>query len=156
MANENKPTADFPEGSAACNFLKGYNCAQSVFAAHAEKFGLTRECALRLSAPLGGGVGRMRNVCGAFTACAMILGLKAASANPDKDSKKNIYAETQKLAEEFKKLNGSIICSKLLDASDARKTEPTPDSRTEEYYAKRPCLKVVENADALIKDFLSK
>ena len=75
-------------------FLEGYNCAQAVFAANATKLGLPFETALKLSAPLGGGVGRMRNVCGAFSACAMLMGLKESDASNSKESKALIYKKT--------------------------------------------------------------
>ncbi len=135
-------------------FKCGYNCAQSVFAAHACKFGIDTDTALKLSAPLGAGVGRMREVCGAFASCAMLLGLKNASTQPSDEKKKEIYEMTQKLAEEFKKANGSIICRDILNLQKGAPTPPTPDSRTAEYYAKRPCARVVENADAIIKKYL--
>lgn len=136
-------------------FKCGYNCAQSVFAAHAAKFGIDTDTALKLSAPLGGGVGRMREVCGAFSACAMLLGLKKASAEPSAERKREIYELTQKLAEEFKRENGSIICRDILNLQKDAPTPPTPDARTAEYYAKRPCLRVVESADALARKFLA-
>ena len=137
-------------------FKCGYNCAQSVFAAHADKLGIDTATALKVSAPLGAGVGRMREVCGAFLACSMLLGLKEASTQPSDERKKEIYERTQKLAEEFKKRNGSIICREILKLQKDAPTPPTPDKRTAEYYAKRPCLKVVENADALIKEIIEK
>ena len=130
-------------------FKCGYNCAQAVFAARASKFGIDTETALKLSAPLGAGVGRMREVCGAFSACAMLVGLKKASAEPSEDRKREIYELTQKLAEDFKRENGSIICRDILKLQKDAAVSPVPLPRTDEYYAKRPCLKVVESADAL-------
>ncbi len=135
-------------------FKCGYNCAQSVFAASANRLGVDTQTALKLSAPLGAGVGRMREVCGAFSACAMLIGLKYASAEASDEKKKEIYERTQKLAEEFKNLNGSIICREILKLQEDAPTPPTPDARTAEYYAKRPCLKVVENADCLIRKYI--
>ena len=130
-------------------FRKGYNCAQSVFAAHAEKLGLDLDTALKISAPLGGGVGRMREICGAFSACAMLAGLKFASAEASKEEKARIYEITQKLAEKFKAQNGSIICRELLGLMESEKSAPVPDERTAHYYASRPCEKIVENASKL-------
>ncbi len=135
-------------------FKCGYNCAQSVFAASADKLGIDTATALKLSAPLGAGVGRMREVCGAFSACAMLMGLKYASTEPTAEKKEEIYKRTQELAAEFKKLNGSIICRDILKLQKDAPTPPTPDARTAEYYAKRPCLRVVENADMLVKKFI--
>ncbi len=127
-------------------FLEGYNCAQSVFAACAEELGIGKETALRLSAPMGAGVGRMREVCGAFSACAMLAGLKFADTSPSPESKKRIYEITQTLAEEFKRRNGSIICRELLKLNAELGNDPTPDLRDAKYYASRPCLKIVELA----------
>ena len=90
-------------------FRKGYNCAQSVFAAHAEKLGLDLDTALKISAPLGGGVGRMREICGAFSACAMLAGLKFASAEASKEEKARIYEITQKLAEK-RRTHRALLC----------------------------------------------
>ena len=137
-------------------FKCGYNCSQSVFAAHAAKFGIDTATALKLSAPLGGGVGLMREVCGAFSACAMLLGLKEASDDASPEKKRKIYERTQQLAEEFRRENGSIICREILKLQKDAPTPPTPDARTAEYYAKRPCLRVVESADALAREFLSR
>lgn len=130
-------------------FRKGYNCAQSVFAAHAEKLGLDLDTALKISAPLGGGVGRMREVCGAFSACAMLAGLKFASAEASREEKARIYEITQKLAEKFKAQNGSIICRELLGLMGNESQTHIPDERTAQYYASRPCEKIVANASKL-------
>lgn len=129
-------------------FLEGRNCSQSVFAAYAEHFGIGFETALKLSAPLGGGVGRMRNVCGAFSALAMLLGLKEASASADAEAKKRIYARTQALAKKFAEENGSIICAELLRGTGAD-SSASPQKRDKSYYASRPCLKIVESAARL-------
>lgn len=138
-------------------FLEGYNCAQAVFAAHAHKFGIDTDTALKLSAPLGGGVGRMRNVCGAFSAAAMLLGLKEACVSADENEKKIIYEKTQALAEIFKSKNGSIICAELLEnAKSKTDSSSTPQSRDKEYYAARPCLRIVESADAIICGMIDK
>lgn len=127
-------------------FARGYNCSQSVFAAYAPRLGLDFETALKLAAPLGGGVGRMREVCGAFSACAMLDGLKNCTPNPSAEEKAETYVRVQKLAELFKAANGSIICRELLNLSKSAPTPPTPDARTAEYYAKRPCARIIANA----------
>ncbi len=127
-------------------FLEGYNCSQSVFAACAERLGMDRETALKISAPMGGGVGRMRDVCGAFSACAMLAGLKFADTSSSPESKKNIYEITQVLAETFKERNGSIICRELLKLGEYSEKSATPDARDKAYYASRPCLAIVEFA----------
>jgi len=83
-------------------FLEGYNCAQSVFAANADRFGIDKDIALKVSMGLGGGVGRLREVCGAFSACAMLVGLMETSTKADKERKEAVYVFVQKLAEDFK------------------------------------------------------
>jgi len=135
--------------------MEGYNCSQSVFAANAEKLGMDFETALKVSEPLGGGVGRLREVCGALTSCAMLLGLKYADAYADPEKKKEIYERVQNLAAEFKKANGSIICRELLNLQEGAPTPPAPAARTAHYYKTRPCAKIVETADKLVKKHLA-
>lgn len=130
-------------------FLEGYNCAQSVFAANAPRFGIAEPDALKISIGLGGGVGRLRQVCGAFSACAMLAGLAKSSTAPDRQNKEALYAFVQKLAEDFKKRNGSIICAELLQLQKDAPLPPTPDARDARYYATRPCLKIVGCADVI-------
>ncbi len=133
-------------------FLAGYNCSQSVFAANAPRFGVDEKTALRIAEGLGGGVGRMREVCGAFAACAMLAGLaRDAAAQPDGERKKAVYEFVQNLARDFVRLNGSIICREILDLQKGAPTPPSPDERTDRYYAERPCLRVVGNADAIAR-----
>lgn len=121
-------------------FLKGYNCSQAVFAAFATDLGLTEETALAVSIGLGGGVGRMREVCGAVSGSAMVVGLKY----PELD-KTGAYEKVRAIADEFKKTNRSIVCKELLGLTNAEKSA-VPEARTEEYYKKRPCVKIVEDA----------
>ncbi len=135
-------------------FLKGYNCAQSVFAAYAGEFGLDPELSLKISASMGGGVGRMREVCGAFSACAMLCGMKFADDSPDPEKKAQIYERVQKLAEEFKARNGSIICAKILDLKKDSPISHRPDPRNPSYYASRPCLKVVKEAALIVEKYI--
>lgn len=140
-------SGDFTKAQAL--FLRGYNCAQSVFAANAPRFGIAEDDALRISAGLGGGVGRLREVCGAFSACAMLAGLAQNAVRADKEKKEALYAFVQRLADDFKKRNGSIICRELLDIAKGSPTPPAPDARTAQYYASRPCLKIVGEADRI-------
>ena len=137
-------------------FLEGYNCAQSVFAANADRFGIDKDIALKLSMGLGGGVGRLREVCGAFSACAMLVGLMETSTKADKERKEAVYVFVQKLAEDFKAQNGSIICRDLLKLQEDDKLLPKPDERNSSYYATRPCLRVVGIADKIINEAFSK
>ncbi len=129
-------------------FLNGYNCSQAVFAAFATDLGMTEETALAVSMGLGGGVGRMREVCGAVSGSAMVVGLKY----PNLD-KKDVYEKVRAIADEFKKTNRSIVCKELLGLTAAEKSA-VPEARTEEYYKKRPCVKIVEDAAAATEKIL--
>ena len=128
-------------------FKQGFNCSQAVFAACADIYGITDEAlALRLSASFGGGIGRMRQTCGAACGMFLLAGLQNGSAIPgDGEGKKNNYALVQRLAEKFKQENGSLICSELLGIAP-KAQEPTPEARTEAYYQKRPCVEMVASA----------
>lgn len=128
-------------------FKQGFNCSQSVFAACADIYGIEDETlALRLSASFGGGIGRMRQTCGAACGMFMLAGLQSGSITPhDIDGKKQNYALVQNLAAQFKADNGSLICAELLGIMP-KPQEPTPEARTEAYYQKRPCVDMVANA----------
>lgn len=135
-------------------FKKGYNCAQSVFCAFADDLGINFETALKLSSSFGGGMGRMREVCGAVSAMFMIAGLKYGYIEPNNKSvKTEHYKRLQKLAQNFRDKNGTIICRELLgiDAND----DPIPSDRTQEYYENRPCERLVADAAELISEYIS-
>lgn len=128
-------------------FKEGFNCAQAVVAAFAEDYGFTQEQALRMSASFGGGIGRMRETCGAACGLFMLAGLEnGAIEGADKEGKAANYELVQKLADEFKKRNGSLKCAELLGLAPKSPIVPTPEERTTQYYAKRPCSKMVEEA----------
>ena len=128
-------------------FKQGFNCSQAVFAACADIYGIADEAlALRLAASFGGGIGRMRETCGAACGMFMLAGLENGSATPgDAEGKKQNYALVQKLASKFKDENGSLICSELLGIAP-KPQEPTPETRTDAYYQKRPCVEMVASA----------
>lgn len=128
-------------------FKKGYNCSQSVFAACADMYGIEDErLALRLSASFGGGIGRMRQTCGAACGMFMLAGLENGSPiEGDAEGKMRNYSLVQDLATKFKHENGSLICAELLGIAP-KPQDPNPASRTEEYYRKRPCVEMVANA----------
>ena len=128
-------------------FKQGFNCSQSVFAACADLYGITDEqLALRLSASFGGGMGRMRLVCGAASGMFMLAGLHNGSATPhDNEGKMANYAFVQQLAGEFKNTYGSLICAELLGLAP-KPQEPKPEDRTLAYYEKRPCPEMIAEA----------
>lgn len=135
-------------------FKEGYNCAQSVFCAFAPELGIDFETALKLSSSFGGGMGRLREVCGAVSAMFMIAGLKHGYTSPSDDvTKTQHYERVQKLAEIFKQKNKSYICRELLGLSAGADT-PTPAQRTAQYYATRPCEELVGDAADIIEKYI--
>ena len=129
-------------------FRSGYNCSQAVFCAFAEDLGLTQEQAARISIGLGGGVGRMREICGAISGCAILVGL----AKPDYDKAK-VYETVREITEEFKKSHNSVICKDLLGLKEVNLDEK-PEPRTLDFYIKRPCLKIICDAVSAIEKVL--
>ena len=121
-------------------FRSGYNCSQSVVAAFADMYGFTQEQALRMSASFGGGIGRMRETCGAACGMFLVAGLETgATEATDREGKAANYAVVQELAAEFKKRNGSLICGELLGLKKKDPVSTIPEERTAQYYSKRPC-----------------
>lgn len=137
-------------------FYGGYNCAQSVFAAFHAEMGLTEETALKLMVSMGGGVGGLREICGAFTGAAMALNMIQKDVKQaDPDYKKQMYALVQEKAEAFKRQYGTVICRELLELNDITPS-PVPAVRDKTYYEVRPCGKYVEYAAKLVEDELQK
>lgn len=137
------------------NFLNGYNCSQAVLLAFCEDFGLEKETALKISEPFGGGMGRMREVCGTVTGMFMVLGLAMGNSDAkDGSTKKNVYKSVQELASKFKEDNGSIICRELLGLQKANKESYVPSERTTEYYKKRPCPELCKYAADILEEYL--
>lgn len=138
------------------NFKSGYNCAQSVFLTFAESLGLEDEFALKLSSSFGGGMGRLREVCGAVTSMFAVAGLLKGYTEPNNDEiKAEHYARIQNLAEQFKSKHNTIICRELLGLLDGADS-PIPSKRTEEYYQQRPCEHFIRTAAEIIeKEFFA-
>ncbi len=154
-------------------FRKGYNCSQSVFVPFAHRYGIDEKTALKISASFGGGMGRMREVCGCMSAMALVAGFESGCTtdyNP-KGKEKN-YEMVQHLAQEFKKISGgSIVCRELLGLDKKTKetnekikqekhatldpsgnmTSPIPSERTQEYYKKRPCIQLIRAACEILE-----
>jgi len=131
-------------------FLEGYNCAQSVFCTFCEDYGIPFEQGLKMSSSMGGGMGKLREVCGAVSSMFLICGLKYGYTSPtDDETKAQHYKRIQDLAQEFKKEYGTIICRELLNLdSDGY----IPQKRNAEYYKERPCLRFVEKASEIIEN----
>ena len=128
-------------------FKQGYNCSQSVAMAFADLYDIPVELMARIAASYGGGIGRMRETCGTASGMFMLAGLEIASEQPDQKVKAENYKAVQELAARFKSQTGSLICRELLRGYVRNvNTDPTPEARTDEYYKKRPCVKMVELA----------
>ncbi|HET9570367.1 MAG TPA: C-GCAxxG-C-C family protein [Bacteroidales bacterium] len=134
-------------------FKEGYNCAQAVVMAYADRYDADVEALKQISGPFGGGMGRLREVCGAATGMFMILGLEHPTNDPtNKIAKTENYAAVQRTALAFKEKLGSYICADLLKIGREPQSV-TPDDRNFEYYSKRPCaLCVAVGASILGKE----
>lgn len=129
-------------------FKSGYNCAQAVAAAFSQEIGMSAEQIAKLTMGFGGGIGRMREVCGTVSAMAFVI-----SAIYD-DDKGGIYERVQCVAEKFRKENGSIVCRELLGLKINGADSPVPEARTDAYYKKRPCAELVEMAADILDDYI--
>ena len=134
-------------------FLSGYNCAQAVAVAFCDVTGLDEKTTARQVSPFGGGMGRLREVCGAVSGMFFVLGYLYGYDNADADeTKKELYTRVQGLAEQFRQRCGSIICRELLDNPPS---DPNPSPRTAEYYRERPCALMVKTAAELMDGFIA-
>ena len=142
--NKLKKTPEQYREEAEKNFVDGFNCAQAVFLAFAEEFGFDRESALKISSSFGGGMGRLREVCGAVSGMFMVLGMRYGYTSPDADGEKaELYRKVQELAGKFKERNQTIICRELMALKISGADSHKPEVRTPEYYKKRPCEELV-------------
>ena len=144
------------EAKAREYFKDGYNCAQAVFMAFSDKTGVELKAAAMLSSSFGGGMGRLREVCGAVSGCFMVLGAVMGYSDPkDTEAKKKHYEIIQEAAEMFRRENGSIVCRELLGLGRGP-SDPTPEARTAEYYKRRPCEEYVAIAAKITEDIIIK
>lgn len=135
-------------------FLEGYNCSQSVVAAFCDEMGMDRKQAVRMASSFGGGMGRMREVCGCVSGMFMVLGYLYGYDDPKVyECKKELYAKVQALAGRFREDNGSIVCRELLGL-DGKDTSYVPSVRTDEYYKKRPCPNLAGYAARILAEFI--
>lgn len=136
-------------------FLSGYNCAQAVALAFCDLTGYSEAETARLTSGFGGGVGRLREVCGTVTGLTFVMSALYGYDNPqDNEAKALLYAEIQKLAGQFEAKNGSVVCRELLGLSQKETPSPTPSARTAQFYKKRPCAELVEMSAGLLEDYI--
>lgn len=138
-------------------FLEGYNCAQAVVMAFDDVMDMSPEMAARIAAPFGGGMGRMREVCGTVSAMSMLAGAISPSIDPKNMlERKQNYALVQQFADSFRQENGDIVCRRLLGLEPKEESAETamPSERTAEYYKKRPCVEYVGCAARIVAQYL--
>ena len=133
-------------------FLAGYNCSQSVVVAFCDLTGLSEEFSAKLSSSFGGGMGRMREVCGAVSGMLTVAGLLYGYGAPDDAAKKAHYTLVQALAGQFRDEHGSIICREILKNPPS---DPNPTPRTADFYAKRPCGRLVALAAEILDEYIA-
>ena len=139
------------------NFMAGYGCCQSVVAAFSDLYGLDETLAKKVGAGFGGGVGRMRMMCGAVSGIVMLVGLDCGQIEgSDREGKSACYKVVQELLEQSKQENGSIICAEILGIQGHEKAHSNyvASPRTAEYYKSRPCAAKVESAARIFANYL--
>ena len=136
-------------------FTDGANCAQAVLLAFKDDLGMDEKTAAKLASSFGGGIGRLREVCGAVSGMMMVYGLlKGYDDLKDPEVKKAHYANVQALANRFREENGSIICRELLALPKDAQTEPSPAPRDAKFYHARPCMAFVQSAARILDEAL--
>ena len=145
------------KGDVAKNYFEnGYNCAQAVALAFADEMELDVDTVARLTGGFGGGIGRMREVCGTVSGAAFVMSALYGSSDPkDSKAKADLYAVIQQVAGEFKQINGSVVCRELLGLDRQGFDSPRPEARTNAYYKKRPCSELVKISADLLEAFVN-
>ena len=137
------------------SFLDGYNCSQCMMLAFEDLLTIDMDTALKIASPFGGGMGRLREVCGSVSGMFMVLGfLKGYNTPGEYEGKKELYEHVQELARRYEEANGSIICRDLLGLT-VQKEEAAPEQRTPEYYQKRPCAAKIGSAAEILDAYLN-
>lgn len=139
-------------------FLEGYNCAQALFCAFSDITGYDIPTSARIASSFGGGLGRMRETCGAVSAAALVLGIAKGYSDPaDREAKKRHYALVREFADAFREKHGSIRCADLLSAAGLAVTVGgDPEIRTASFYERRPCPGLIRDAAAILEKMLSR
>lgn len=137
-------------------FLEGYNCAQAVFGAFCEDFGIDLNTGFMISSGFGGGISRRREVCGAVSGAVMALSMiHGYTDSQATEEKRKLYEEVRGVLSAFEDETGSIICRELLNLEE-KVSSPVPEARTEKYYKKRPCAELVYIAAKAVEEHLEK
>ena len=133
-------------------FVGGYNCAQAIAVAFSDVTGLDEKFSAKMASSFGGGMGRMREVCGAVSGMLLVAGLLYGYDADDGESKKTHYALVQELADKFREQAGHIVCRELLKNPPS---DPNPTPRTEEFYKDRPCARFVLLAGQILDQYIA-
>lgn len=135
-------------------FLSGYNCTQAVVGAFADVISMDFDTAVRFSSGFGGGMGRLREVCGTFSGAVIVVNALYGYSDPKNvQAKAELYSRIQELAAQFRRDNGSIICKELLGLSRPEGS-PIPEARTDEYYKKRPCSELCRYSANMLEEYI--
>lgn len=137
------------------NFRNGYNCAQSIVLAFEDMLPVDSSLLSRMASSFGGGMGRLREVCGSVSGMFMVIGLLYGYDGAETGQiKADHYARIQELAHRFEDKHGSIVCRELLELG-VRHDQPVPEARTDEYYKKRPCAEIIGDAAEILEQYIS-
>lgn len=135
-------------------FKQGYNCSQSVAIAFEEELGMERDMIAKIVSGFGGGMGRMREVCGCVSGMVFVISSLYGYSDPkDFEAKKELYQRINDVASSYKEINGSIICKELLGLE--KKDGIVPEKRTESYYKKRPCSELCKIAGDILENYIT-
>ena len=153
-SGECKKTTISQKAESAKNlFHRGANCAQAVLGAFAGECGLSEEEAFRIASGFGGGISRLREVCGAVSGMVLVANFLCGQSDiTDKSAKDSHYAAVRKLTDAFQKETGSVVCRELLGLEKKQSDIPISESRTEQYYQKRPCGDMVALAAEILEE----
>lgn len=140
------------------NFRKGYNCSQAIMSAFMDVLPVTpgdEENLMKLASAFGGGMGRLREVCGSVTGMFMVAGMLYGYDGPETGTPKaELYGRIQQLAKEFEQIHGTIICREMLGLN-VKHDEATPEKRTAEYYKRRPCAEIIGDAAEILEKYIN-
>ncbi|MCQ2796830.1 MAG: C-GCAxxG-C-C family protein [Bacilli bacterium] len=141
------------EETAKAYFRQGYSCSQAVMLAYQDLIKLDKKTILKISSPFGGGMGRLRETCGALSGAFLVLGYLEGNDSIDNKRKEVLYKKVQAIAKGFEKENGFIQCRHLLHLAE-NKSSPKPSKRNEKYYHSRPCVEIVGSATRILEKHL--
>lgn len=133
-------------------FVNGYNCAQAIAVAFSDVTGLDPKTSAKMISSFGGGMGRMREVCGAVSGMLFVAGTLYGYDTPDQTAQMAHYARVQELAGKFRETAGSIVCREILKNPPS---DPKPTPRTEEFYKVRPCARLVYLAAQILDEYIA-